>query len=234
MRGRFELRPLGDGPGGDADPPRALLRHDVDVSLGPALTLAEREAGWGVAASYMVQLDCPLYRVDDREGRAALARLVELGHEVGLHVDVESVPADSGWAGIEALVAAAARRLEELCRQRVRSVSFHRPTARMLRGPDRIAGLVNAYGASLMALYMSDSEGRWRGGEPTPRIRAAAGRLLQLLVHPVWWGERHLDPADRLQALFETTTAGMEPRARQQFDAELLRAVGPARRRGLA
>ena len=229
-RKRFELRLLRDGPGTDTDPPRAILRHDVDVSPRRAVCLAEHESDWGVAATYLVQVDCPLYRLDDSEGRSGLARLAQLGHEVGLHVDVNAAAEDP--AAIETRVDVARGQLEELTGGPVRSVSFHRPLPGLLRGPTHVAGLVNAYGGELMTAYLSDSEGRWRQGEPIGQIRAVEGRFLQLLVHPIWWAEGHLSPADRLEEFFVTETRDMAPGEVETFDYELFRAVEPPERRG--
>jgi hypothetical protein len=230
----FELRRLRDGAGTDADPPRAIVRHDVDVCLWRAVALAECEARWGVASTYLVQVDSPLYRLDDDQGRAALRRLAELGHEVGLHVDVGSTTVDGDvTAAIEPRVRAARERLMALTGAPVESVSFHRPAPWLLRGPNRICGMVNAYGRELMATYLSDSEGRWRHGEPLPHVRAAKSRVVQLLIHPIWWAERHLSPGDRLQEFFEASIKRMTPAEVETFDVELLRAVEPARRSGL-
>ena len=231
---RFTFHPLRDGPGGDSERPRAILRHDVDVGLAPAVALAEREADWGVAATFLVQADCPLYRSDDAAGRAALHRIVALGHEIGLHVDVGSVAGDGGVDAIAPRVLAMAQRIEDVIGASVESVSFHRPAAWLLRGPDTLAGMVNAYGASFMGAYLSDSEGRWRHGEPIPQIQRVQEHLLQILVHPIWWGRRHLSPSDRLQRFFEQSTRSLPPPAAERFDAELFRAVEPATRSGLA
>jgi len=234
VREAFDLRLLRDGPGTDADPPRAIIRHDVDVCLGRALALAEREAQWGVRSTYLLQVDCPLYDLDDVEGRAALGRLAALGHEVGLHVDVgQAMSDDNMTSAVEARIRDAQERLAALSGTTVESVSFHRPAPALLRGPDRIHGLVNAYGETLMTAYLSDSEGRWRNGEPLPQVRATKARLLQLLIHPIWWDEYHLSPGDRLQEFFDSSIEGMTPEEVETFDAELLRAVEPAKRTGL-
>jgi len=68
--------------------PRAgdvLLRHDVDMSLEAALTMAELEAERDVQATYFLMTRSDFYNLDSRSGVAALARLGELGHRVGLH-----------------------------------------------------------------------------------------------------------------------------------------------------
>jgi len=71
----------------DHEPRRGeiLLRHDVDLFLPGALRMAELEAGRGVSATYFLMTRSVFYNLASSEGEAALARLRELGHRVGLH-----------------------------------------------------------------------------------------------------------------------------------------------------
>ena len=222
----FDVHPIADAPRvvRATGRPKLLLRHDVDVSLTRALRLAEVEHGLGARATYMVMLNSPLYAVDAAESRAVLRRLLALGHEVGLHFDFDEPRqrrADASVEAAEPAIAAACARLEDLTGQPVRSVSFHRPLPQFLRGPWAVAGRVNAYARELMAWYLSDSGGRWREGEPLPMLQRPRGRVLQLLTHPIWWGDEHQAPADRLDSFFAAETAEMAPERRAAFDAAL-------------
>jgi hypothetical protein len=58
-----------------------LIRHDVDRWLRTALRMAEVEAQMGIAASYY-------FRVPSTWNESVSRRVVELGHEVGLHYEV--------------------------------------------------------------------------------------------------------------------------------------------------
>ncbi len=62
-----------------------LLRHDVDLSLDAALRLAELEHDSGAGATYFLMTESVFYNLASSEGVAALERLRELGHRVGLH-----------------------------------------------------------------------------------------------------------------------------------------------------
>ena len=76
----FDLCRVGDFPGTAHSGRRcALIRHDVDVSLDRALKLAEREAGWGVGATYHVMIDSPFYDVRSDQPRAVSAMTRPLG-----------------------------------------------------------------------------------------------------------------------------------------------------------
>src|SRR5437868_14121160 len=62
-----------------------LLRHDVDLSLDAALTIAELEAEAGAQATYFLMTRSVFYNLSSPEGEQALSRLRELGHRIGLH-----------------------------------------------------------------------------------------------------------------------------------------------------
>jgi hypothetical protein len=229
VKAEFDVHPVCEAPellpAVTAGRKVCLLRHDVDLSLGPAVRMAEIEAGAGVRATYYVLAGSPLYDLDTRESRAALRRLVELGHEVGLHYDVHLEPHPHGYGPTveseEARLAEDCERVEAALGGPVRSLSFHRPLRHWVGGPLYVAGRVNAYAGELMGWYLSDSAGRWREGEPLARLDEPRGPLLQLLTHPVWWGERHLPAAEMLEEFFRGATAGMTAGQAAAFDGAL-------------
>jgi len=132
----------------------------------------------------------------------------------------------------------------EACRERlvavlgeeVGAVSFHRPANPLvaaLAQPERVCGMVNAYAAPLMRCYLADSAGSWRHGDPRPTLRAPSSDVVQLLVHPFWWGEAHLTAAERLEAFYRERTASLAPFDALAFDRQLAMVVRRARRAGL-
>ena len=72
-----------------------FLRHDVDLSLEAALEMAELEAEEGVATTYLLMTRSVFYNLASREGERAIARLRELGHQVGLHAVHPQVELDA-------------------------------------------------------------------------------------------------------------------------------------------
>lgn len=74
-----------------ADAPRcAILRHDIDYSLGQAVRLAELEAGEGIRSTWFVLLRTDFYNAASKVGQEALQHIRSLGHEIGLHFDEAS------------------------------------------------------------------------------------------------------------------------------------------------
>ncbi len=202
--------------------PTVLIRHDVDVSLERAAHLAERESVWGIAATYHVMLDSPFYDVHSAGSVEAIRSIAAAGHEVGLHYDcVARNTADSTAKQRTIDITDACLELEEVTGGPVRSLSFHRPRPEVIGGPLRIAGRVNGYAASLCGWYLSDSRGRWREGSPIEGLGRRRGETLQILIHPIWWGECHTTPTMRLREFLLELSPGADPDRYEQLRTAL-------------
>jgi hypothetical protein len=150
----------------EPQPGDVLLRHDVDMSLDAAVTLAELEAEQGVAATYFLMTRSDFYNLDARSGVATLARLRELGHRVGLHGVYPDATLDDRFDPV---------------------VAWHTPDPEFMSLP--LPDAVNAMQAGYFdaARYRSDSNRHWRSGCPHDELAAGAFDWLQLLVHPEIW-----------------------------------------------
>lgn len=173
----------------DVDPTarHLILRHDVDMDLERALTLAEHEAAIGVSANYYVLLRTEMYNVFSSRATDLLQRILALGHKIGLHFDASVYAPDR-----DVLEAAAAQEcgiLEQLIGQKIETITFHRP-APMLQGLRGLfAGRLHGYDPRFFSEigYCSDSEGRWRFGHPLDNEAVKSERAIQLVTHPIWW-----------------------------------------------
>jgi hypothetical protein len=143
-----------------------LLRHDVDLSLDAALRTAELEAEEGAAATYFLMTESVFYNLSSSEGRAAIKRLRQLGHRVGLH---------AVWPN-----ARLHERFDPV-------VAWHNPDPEYMSAP--VAGATNVMQAPWFSpdTYRSDSNQRWRHGCPHEELAAGAFPWLQLLTHPEIW-----------------------------------------------
>jgi hypothetical protein len=152
-----------------AEPPRRgdlLLRHDVDLSLDAALRMAELESATGATATYFLMTESVFYNLASKEGVAALARLRELGHRVGLHAVYPNAVFDDRFDAV---------------------VAWHNPDPGYMSAP--IDGALNVMQEEWFspATYRSDSNQRWRSGCPHEELRAGSFPWLQLLTHPEIW-----------------------------------------------
>ena len=152
----------------DRDPQEGdlLLRHDVDLSLDAALRLAELEAEAGATSTYFLMSESAFYNLASHEGRAAVERLRELGHRIGLHAVWPRAELDDRFDPV---------------------VAWHNPDSGYMT--DSIDGGVNVMEPRFFSpeTYRSDSNQHWRSGCPHGELGAGAFPWLQLLTHPEIW-----------------------------------------------
>jgi hypothetical protein len=160
--GGYRFAPFGDGP----ERGQIYLRHDVDLSLDAALRMAELEAEHGVSTTYLLMTESVFYNLASSEGVAAIARLRELGHAVGLHAVYPHVALDERFD---------------------RVVSWHNPEPETMSNP--VPGAINVYAEPYFdrPSYRSDSNQHWRSGCPHEELRGGGFPWLQILVHPEIW-----------------------------------------------
>lgn len=151
---------------GEPAPGDLFLRHDVDLALEAALQLAELEAEEGVRATYFLMTESVFYNLASHEGRAALDRLRELGHRVGLHAVWPRAELDE--------------RFDPL-------VAWHNPDPEYVNRP--LDGVVNVMAPPWFSpeTYRSDSNQHWRSGCPHEELASGGFEWLQLLTHPEIW-----------------------------------------------
>jgi hypothetical protein len=160
--GGYRFAPFGEGPG-DGD---LFLRHDVDLSLDAALRMAEAEADAGARATYFLMTESVFYNLASSEGLAAIDRLRELGHWLGLHAVYPNAELDDRFDPV---------------------VAWHNPDPEYMTTP--VPGAINVMSERYFdpETYRSDSNQRWRHGCPHDQLGSGAFRWLQLLIHPEIW-----------------------------------------------
>ena len=68
-----------------------ILRHDVDFSPEAACRMAQLEANLDIKATYFILLSPPYYNLLSEKYVDFPRRLIEMGHEIGLHYDVHAM-----------------------------------------------------------------------------------------------------------------------------------------------
>ena len=166
----------------DPEPGDLLLRHDVDLELEAALRMAEVEAGAGAAATYFLMTRSVFYNLDSRPGEAAVARLRELGHRVGLHAVHPFVDLDGRFDMV---------------------IAWHNPDPEYMSS--EVAGVANAMEPRFFDRdrYRSDSNQHWRSGCPHEDLAAGRYDWLQLLTHPEIWAYPGETMAETMTAMLD-------------------------------
>ena len=172
--------------------PHLVLRHDVDFDLDAALEMAEVERQHGWRGHYFVLLRSVFYNPLSNPVRHSLIRLIELGHDVGLHLDASLHDGDP--AALAGAAEQECQLLEDLTGHAVEVFSLHRPAPALLERDLEVPGRINAYGSRHFhdIGYCSDSRGAWYHGHPLGHSAVAQNRALQLLTHPIWWSNDDL------------------------------------------
>ena len=161
-----------------------LLRHDVDACTDFAVRMAELEAARGVRSTYFVMLRSSLYNLLSRQACADVRRIIDLGHEVGLHFDA-SHPAAVQAASLAQQISQEIEVLSTAIGRPVIAFSLHQPTQELLTNRLDVPGAVNAYALADEFVYVSDSNRDWRGRDVLALIDDR--KPLQILLHPMWW-----------------------------------------------
>ena len=180
-----------------------IWRHDVDVSLDYALAMAKLEAKLDISATYMIIPDSPLYKITDRRNQKIIRQIEDMGHEIALHFDIDSVGLKN-YNNIQNINTAIYRdlnKINQISSKAVTSISFHRPIQQFLYGNKYICDCLNAYSSELMEFYISDSKGSWRAGNPLEIIFMKDFKVGQILTHPIWWSDIHIPPIQKLNHL---------------------------------
>lgn len=164
-----------------------VLRHDIDMSLGAALPVAEIEQSLGIKAHYFILARSEMYNLFSARSKSAIRHIISLGHEIGLHFDAGLYVGD--FAELDRAAGEECAVLEAATGHAVRSISFHRPAKSLLSHSAKFGGRIHTYQPRYFKEmgYCSDSRGAWRYGHPLEHSAFRDGRALQLLTHPIWW-----------------------------------------------
>ena len=177
--------------------PFAILRHDIDFSIAKAVEMARLDSSLGARSTFFVLLTTPYYNPLDEENLPRLRSIIDLGHEIGLHVDCSGFDGLTPGEQLER-VRAQATCLEAHLGVKIGSIAQHKPTAARTR--PEFPGYVDAYSKPFFSDigYISDSRMMFR----VPDVRGffRQHERCQLVLHPVWW---HNTPKTRAQILDE-------------------------------
>ena len=190
-----------------------LWRHDVDFSVHRALRLAEMEAEAGVRATYFFYPHSQFYNLLSVLVLPKAKRVLELGHELGLHFDPTFYGAAITPGDLIAHADAERRLLAELFGVAPLAISFH--LFGVLEGirmdDDVVAGMVNAYGRTIQSSYgyCSDSNGVWRHRRLFDVLERAEEDRLHVLTHPEWWTPEPMAPRSRIQRCLDGQSAAV-------------------------
>lgn len=168
-----------------------ILRHDVDNDLKKAVEFADIEKKKDVKSTYFVLVTTDFYNVLSEQSRQLLWKIIDYGHEIGLHFDETAYPDIQGNPDmVKSKILKEARILASVIGKSITKVSMHRPSMEILESDLKIPGMVNSYGNTYFKefKYLSDSRHAWR--EPVIDIvKTDTYSRLHILTHAVGYNE---------------------------------------------
>lgn len=187
-----------------------ILRHDVEFSVEKAYDLAKLEHdALGITSSYFFQLRNYTYNPLAFKNMECIKKMHDMGHKIGLHVNMSGLP---NLDNIQTFIKNDVHVLQNGLGIPIDRYSFHRPSHDILRLNLNIDGLINVYDQRyfhfyhvtspeiLNVYYFSDSEHRWKFGNPLVILEKPTKKL-QLLLHPHVWSPEGYDNFNTFKAL---------------------------------
>jgi hypothetical protein len=175
--------------------PGIILRHDIDLDVELAVTLAELEIEVGVRSSVFIMTTGETYNPQSKSVQKFLKWLDDNDFEIGLHFDPTAYDTED-----EILLASYAEReaalLGAIIGSSVRSISLHNPS---VSGKFPLfSGWKNAYDPKIFGsdIYLSDSQMFIRH-DPYTFFGSAQIKTMQLLLHPMHYsvlGQMYPEP----------------------------------------
>lgn len=181
-----------------------IIRHDIEFDIQKALDMAEIEADLGVKSTYFVQIGSDAYNAFSDDNLERLHRIIDLGHDLGLHYRQTGTLSDTLNISHQLDV------LQTMISKASRIVACHRPK----KGSpyhEYSGNFTNAYAEPFFyrtddpeeapTRYISDSKWRWNYGEPIYQTFRDEPRI-QFLTHPFQWsakGDSMRDTFGRLE-----------------------------------
>lgn len=180
---------------------KAILRHDVDFSPKLCIDMATVEQELSVRATYFVLLRSEWYNILSSEYAKYIFKILELGHDVGLHFDFSHNLPESESELVDFL-GAEKRLLESEFGKNISVFSFHNPTATALNFKKlEYAGMLNAYSNFYQEnfRYVSDSNGIWKHQSVPQVLSDESTQNVQILIHPEHWTKSVTSPHQRVK-----------------------------------
>ncbi len=177
-----------------------LWRHDVDFSMHRALKLAEIEAEEGVNSTFFILLHSNFYNLMEEEISHLLRKIIDLGHDVGLHFDSHFYKISNENELDEKLIFEK-NIIEYLYGIDVKSFCFHITNDFTLQcHKSHYAGLINAFSLEFQknVPYCSDSNGYWRFSTLEEVLNSQEIKKLQVNTHPSLWQDEIMSPKQRV------------------------------------
>jgi len=175
-----------------------ILRHDVDVSLKSAQQMAEIENKLGISSTFFILIHAELYNPFSITSSKIIKKIVQLGHNLGLHYDTEFYLQNQ--LDPTETIKNEIKLLEQHFNTTIKVVSAHDPSLNQKLEIKLPNNILNAYSEEFYVKrkYISDSVQFWRQDCFCKHFQTSS--KLQVLIHPIWWS---IDNKQRSEIMYQ-------------------------------
>lgn len=182
-----------------------ILRHDIDFDIKKACEMAQIEYDMGIKSTYFVLVSTDFYNVFSKESSELLAKIMELGHEIGLHFDEQRYLIET-IDDIKKFVEYEIQILSNALNKKVEVISMHRPSQMFLENEVDFEEVINSYSSYFFKemKYVSDSRMNWRE-DVFKVINSNSHDKLHILTHPFWYSDNIEDCKQKLVTFIDNS-----------------------------
>jgi hypothetical protein len=177
-----------------------LMRHDIDLSVHRAYSLAKIEKKLNIKSTFFLLISCSFYNIFEEKIKDLVFNIKSLGHQLGLHFDPSQYNIKSKKE-LEKYLIFEKKILENLFKTKIKVFSFHNPSKKILKFNDfKYAKMINTYASYFKknVEYCSDSNGYWRHKRLENFLNQKHDKV-QILTHPGMWQKKIMSPNDRVK-----------------------------------
>jgi len=179
--------------------------------------MAELETDLEIKATYFVLFSSPYYNLLSEEYVLFPKKLIELGHEVGLHYDIGAMGKGVHDENLLDRLLLEIDLLSRLAGADVKSIARHE-TSSSESDPFQETGFINASDDEYtrQIAYFSDSCGAWRDEFVEHLSKDDFPTQMQLLVHPLFWAPTSVSRWETLDAFTQNRVNNLLHRVQQR------------------
>lgn len=175
-----------------------ILRHDIDISLKPALKIAELEADIGIHSTYFILFHSSFYNPFSPSSSKIIKQIIKMGHRVGLHYDGSFILSNNLQP--KETILQELGLFSQHFNNDINLISAHNPTINKKISLKFGGKMIDADSPKFKKnrKYISDSVQNWREGSFSKFNNISQ---LYILTHPIWWTKQGLSRKKILQEL---------------------------------
>jgi hypothetical protein len=177
-----------------------ILRHDIDISLEPAVEMAKIEKELKIKSTFFILFQSPFYNAFSKNSIQSIQKIIKLGHRIGLHYD-SSLIRKFNYKTNQS-IKNEIEIMEFHFQTKIEVISSHMPS---INKKIKIKLPINIIDADSGIFkknrkYISDSVQNWRERSFSNYINE---KNLYVLIHPIWWSKNNMNRIQILKSLSE-------------------------------